>query len=184
MPGYNNATVDTDGPGVERHEAGQHISQLDLAISFHTRDAHDLASSKLDIDAVENSMPVSVEHRSVNAQHDWRRARWPTLCCTGRGKDRSGEAKGCGLIASQRYLAPHHCLRQRLLIETIGWAVIDNSTAPQDGDHVGGLADLVELVAHEGHRLTFTFNSYTEHLKELLGLLRRQHRSRLIEDHD
>jgi len=53
-----------------------------------------------------------------------------------------------------------------------------------NGDPVGGLEHLVELVAHQRHRPAFPAHALTEHLEQLLRFGRSQHGGRLIEDDD
>ena len=55
--------------------------------------------------------------------------------------------------------------------------------APQHGDAVGDLEHLVQLVADEDDRQALALEGL-EDPEELDGLLRRQHRGRLVEDED
>ena len=55
--------------------------------------------------------------------------------------------------------------------------------APQDGDPVGDLEHLVQLVADEDDRHALALEAL-EDPEELLRLLRREHRGRLVEDED
>ncbi len=59
----------------------------------------------------------------------------------------------------------------------------DDLAAPDDGDPVGDLEDLVQLVADEDDAVT-RVGQPPEDPEDLLGLLRRQDRRRLVEDED
>ena len=60
---------------------------------------------------------------------------------------------------------------------------LDQLPAAQDGDPVGDVEHLVELVGDEDHRLAARREA-ADHLEQLLGLLRREHCGRLVEDED
>ena len=60
----------------------------------------------------------------------------------------------------------------------------DDATTAQDRHDVGGVEDLVELVADEGDRLVLRRDGDAQHGEQLLGLERGEHRRRLVEDDD
>ena len=81
--------------------------------------------------------------------------------------------------------AVHACLGPEAGCIGIGRrATIDDGPLSHDGDVVGGVEDLVELVAHEGDRPTLLVDDAPERLEELFGLPRCQDRGRLVEHHD
>ena len=64
-----------------------------------------------------------------------------------------------------------------------GSALADDPAAPDDGDPVGDLQDLVELVADEDDAVALGGEA-PEDREDLLGLLGRQDGGRLVEDED
>ena len=87
-------------------------------------------------------------------------------------------------LVAQRHRPPDHRLGQRAGVGVVRRHRVDDATAAQDRDDVGGVEDLVELVADEGDRLALGRDGDTQHGEQLLGLLRGEHRRRLVEDDD
>ena len=96
--------------------------------------------------------------------------------------DRLGRM-GLAAIDDERHLAPDHQLGEVLLVGLGRDALADDLAAPDDRDPVGDLEDLVELVADEDDAVALGREA-PEDLEDLLGLLRRQDRGRLVEDED
>ena len=93
------------------------------------------------------------------------------------------EPEGECLVA-QRDRSPDHRLGQRAGVGVARGHRVDDPAAAQDRHDVGGVEDLVELVADEGHRLALGGDGDAQHGEQLLGLLRGEHRRRLVEDDD
>ena len=84
----------------------------------------------------------------------------------------------------QSHRAPHHRPGQGRGVGLDGQIPLYHPPVPHDRDPVGGPQDLVELVAHQGHRPLLALHPFGEHVEQLLGLGGRQHRGRLVEDDD
>ena len=87
-------------------------------------------------------------------------------------------------FAPQRDRAPDHRLGERPGVGVRRRHGVDDAAAAQDRDDVGGVEDLVELVADEGDGLALGGDGDAQHGEQLLGLLGREHRRRLVEDDD
>ena len=87
------------------------------------------------------------------------------------------------LLHPQQHLAPHHQAGEARLRGALGRQGLDQLAAAQDGDPVGDVEHLVQLVRDEDHRLAARREA-ADHLEELLRLLRREHGGRLVEDED
>ncbi len=72
---------------------------------------------------------------------------------------------------------------QVVLVGLPGQPLADHPATPDDGDPVGDLEDLVELVADEHDAVAFA-GEPAQDAEDLLGLLGRQHGGRLVEDED
>ena len=79
--------------------------------------------------------------------------------------------------------ASHHQLGEVGLIGLGRDPLAHHLASPDDRDPVRDLEDLVELVADEQDAVTFRGET-AQDLEDLLGLLRRQDRGRLVEDQD
>ncbi len=87
---------------------------------------------------------------------------------------------GGALVDLQDHLAPDHRvgeLRRRGLVGVEGR---DHFAAPHHRDAVGQTHDLAQLVGDENDRLVLALE-HSQHLEQLVGLGRRQHRRRLVE---
>ena len=87
------------------------------------------------------------------------------------------------LLDAQEHLAADHRARERRLGRALARHRLDLLAAPQDGDAVGDLEHLVQLVADEDDRLAVRLEA-ADDPEQLLRLLRRQHGGRLVEDED
>ena len=86
-------------------------------------------------------------------------------------------------IDRQRDLAADHQLGEVLLVRLGRDPLADDLAAPDDRDPVRDLEDLVQLVADEDDAVALGRQA-PQDLEDLLGLLRRQDRGRLVEDED
>src|SRR5436305_824188 len=84
---------------------------------------------------------------------------------------------------SQQHLPPDHHPRQRLLGRRLALHGVDLLAAPEHGDPVGDLEHFVQLVADEDDRGALG-SEHAHDLEQLLRLLRREHRCRLVQDED
>ena len=90
----------------------------------------------------------------------------------------------CGLLVdAKKDLASHHGLGQGLLGRACTRHGLDRLPATQHGDAIGDFEDLVQLVADEDDRLPVGLQTAND-LEELTGLLRSEHRGRLVEDEE
>ena len=87
------------------------------------------------------------------------------------------------LLHPQQHVAPDHQAREALLGGALGGHRVDLLAAPQHGHAVGDLQHLAELVADEDDRHAVVAQR-AQHLEQLAGLLRGQHRGRLVEHED
>ena len=109
----------------------------------------------------------------------------PRSSSTVRPSTGSSGSAGCAgaLVDAQQHLAADHQPRQALLGRARGGQRLDLLAAPQHGDPVGDLGHLVQLVADEDDRLPL-LGQAPDDREELVRLLRRQHRGRLVEHED
>src|SRR3954464_4167431 len=87
------------------------------------------------------------------------------------------------LVDAQQDLAADHEPRERLLGGALGGNRVDALAAPQHGDAVGDLEDLVELVRDEDDAGAVLLQRL-EDAEEVARLLGGEHRGRLVEDED
>ncbi len=87
------------------------------------------------------------------------------------------------LVHAQQHLAADHHAREPFLGRAFARDRVDLLPAAQDGDPVGDVEHLVQLVRDEDHRHALGDETF-EDLEQLDGLLRRQHGRGLVEDED
>ena len=90
---------------------------------------------------------------------------------------------GLAAIDRQGHLATDHQLGEVLLVGLGRDPLADDLAASDDRDPIGDLEDLVELVADEDDAVALGREA-AQDLEDLLGLLGRQDRGRLVEDED
>ena len=152
-------------PAFGDRRPGDRVDQLGLAVSVDARDADDLAGADLERDAAHLLDPAVVHDLQV-LDHEQRLA--------GLGGD---------LVDAQQYLPADHQPGEALLGRARRGQRVDLLPAPQDGDPVGDVGHLVQLVADEDDRLAL-LGEAADDREQLLRLLRRQNRRRLVEDED
>ena len=157
--------VDEDFAAAQRADAGERLEQLRLAVAGDAGDAEDLAFAQNEGDAVDPHDAAIVAHDEIaRLERDLARMRGP-------------------LVDLEDHLAPDHRvgeLRRRGLRGVEGR---DHLAAPHHRDAVGQAHDLAQLVGDEDDRLVLALQ-HAQHLEELIGLGRRQHRGRLVEHQD
>ena len=112
-------------------------------------------------------------------------ASWPRSSATRRSVDGQGRPAGMGFAAvdDQLDVAADHQRREVVLVGLGRDPRPDDLAAPDDRDPVGDLEDLVQLVADEDDRVALVGEALQD-VEDLLRLLRRQDRRRLVEDED
>jgi hypothetical protein len=146
-------------------QPGERVDQLALAVPVDAGDADDLAAPHLERDAAHGLEAAVVEHGQVlDVQERLARLRRPFL-------------------DPQQHLAPDHRAREPGLRPPLARDRLDELATAQDADPVGDLEHLVQLVADEDDRLPLR-RQLVDDLEQLLRLLRRQDRGRLVEDQD
>ena len=113
-----------------------------------------------------------------------------TLDCPGRrttwrpvtSSDRAGRMR-LAAVDRQLDLASDHQLGEVVLVRLGRDPLADDLAPPDDRDPVGDLEDLVELVADEDDAVALGGEAAQDR-EDLLGLLGRQDRGRLVEDED
>ena len=112
-------------------------------------------------------------------------ASWPRSSRDVQVRDRRARLRRVrfATIDDELHVAADHQRREVVLVGLRRNARADDLASPDDGDPVGDLEDLVELVADEDDRVALGGEA-PEDLEDLLGLLRRQDGGRLVEDED
>ena len=155
-------SVDEHGAVVGLAQAHDRLDQLALTVGVHAGDADDLARAHVEGDAAHGGQPAVVTGREAG--------------------DLQQRLAGLvvGLLDAQQHVAPDHQRRQRALGRALGGDGVDHLAAPQDGHAVGDVEHLVELVGDEDDRRAL-LGQRAQDLEQVLGLLRGQHRGRLVE---
>ncbi len=181
-PRRDGDAIDLDAALVEVEEAAEHVGELGLSVALDAGDTDDLAGVDLEREPIEH--PPSVQRRDGIGD--------PQRRCGHRCRRGDRFDRGCRLLddpegerlVAQRHRPTDHRLGQRAGVGVVRGHRPDDATAAQDRHDVGGVEDLVELVADEGDRLVLRRDGHPEHGEQLLGLERGEHRRRLVEDDD
>ena len=153
-------------PLTQRADAGERLEKLGLAVAGDAGDAEDLALA---------------QHERTRR----RRAATPRSSRTTRLRASSAIAPGCAGPFSIFRMT----LRPTIASASSGGEVLrgvegrDHLAAPHDRHAVGQAHDLAQLVGDEDDRLVLALE-HAQHLEQLVGLGRRQHRGRLVEHQD
>ena len=147
--------------------AGQHLDQLALAVAGDAGDADDLAGADRERDVMHGDGAGVVERADLAAS-------------SSRGL--------AGFAGARRLhgqlLGADHGARHRVRREFGDLAGAGELAAAQDRDVVGEGHDLAELVRdHQDGQLALD-DHVAEHAEHLVGLRRRQHRGRLVQDQE
>ncbi len=157
------AALEHDAPIAGPAHAGERFDELGLAVSVDAGDAQDLALPQGEGHAPHGIEAAVVAHPEVvDLQDDLARR------------------AGCPLDLQQD-LAPDHELGQAALRGLAPRQRPDALAAPQHGDAVGHLEDLVELVGDHDHGRA-ALAQLVQHAEQLPRLLRREHGGGLVED--
>src|SRR6266851_5239618 len=145
--------------------ARQHLHQFALPVALYARNPEDLPLSKLERDAAQGGdASVGVRGQVLDAKRD-------------------GPRRRRFLVHPQQHRATDHHRGDLLLVGLLGDQVTHHLAAAHDGDAVGDVQDLLELVADEDDGLT-VLDQAAKHSKQLDGLLWREHPGGLVEDED
>ncbi len=156
-------TLDVDRAAAGRPEPRDRLCELALAVPRDPRDPHDFAAAHLEAQAADGVDAAVALHREV--AHDQPRV---TAAVPG------------GRLLRRQLVADHH----------LGEAVVrdlgrhhrpDLAPVPEHCDPVRELEDLADLVGDEDEAPAVG-DHLPEHGEEIVDLLRRQHRGRLVED--
>ena len=157
-------------PGGESAEAGENFAELALAIARNAGDAENLAGMEVEIDVLQSRDAALVAAGHAPQRQD-RRLR--------RGRRRATLL----MIVAKDDFSPDHQPRQHAMIAIDRVLGRDLLPTAEDGDAIGDLENLVELVADEDDGVA-AGAKVAERVKKLLRLGRGQHRGRLVEDQD
>ncbi len=159
------AAVELDAAGNRPANAGDRLDQLRLAVAGDTGDADDLAGAHVEGDVVDHGDAARIPDRQV----------------LDRQLDRGGV--GLALLDAQQHAAADHQLGQFLDRGLRGLARRHHRALPHHRDIVGDRHDLAQLVGDEDDGLAL-FLELLEDAEQMIGLGRRQHAGRLVEDQD
>ena len=155
-----------DGSAGERFQTAQAVDELRLAVAVDTGDADDLARADIQADVVDRVVLVELgsDAHILNVKYH----------IAGFGRV---------LFDLQLHRAAHHHVGQGLLVGVAGVHRADVAALAENGNAVGHLHDLVELVGNEEDALPLG-GEILHDLHQLVDLLRGQHRSGLVKDQD
>ena len=145
-------------PGLEPEER---LGELGLAVALHAGDGEDLAAAHVEADVVDDEVPDRVDDGEA-LDHECGLAELRLLLL-------HGELDGA---------ADHE--RRELGVRGGGRGLADDLAEADDGDAVGDLAHLAQLVRDE-HDRGAALLELAHDAHELVGLLRGEHRGRLVE---
>ncbi len=143
---------------------GQHLDQLALAVAGDAGDADDLAGAHREREVAHRRLAAIVE-RCEMADVEPRLAE---IVDARRGR--------------RQLLGADHAARHVVRGEIGDLAVGREAAAAQDGHLVGKGHHLAEFVGDHQHRDLAAIGQPAQQAQHLVGLLRRQHRGRLVED--
>ena len=165
MAGIDQPATHRQPAAGRRADARQHLQQLGLAVARDAGDADDLAGPQFQPDIVEQPYAARVDQGQVLGlqQHFARLLR--------------------RLVELHQHLAADHQLGQLLGVGLRRAAVGHDLALAHDIDTVGGGHDLAQLVGDQHDRDAARLQRRQD-AEQLVGLLRRQHGARLVEDQD
>ncbi len=146
-----------------RPQTGQRLDELALAIALHPGHAENLARAHFQTQTLDGQMLAVVAHlHVVDGQH------------------RPGRV-GVFFLHLEDDLAADHEFGQTGLGRGLGVGRAGHTTAAQDGDTVGHGQYFLQLMSDEDDRHA-AIGQFAHDAEQFIGLLRRQHGRRLIED--
>ena len=148
-----------------RHSDDDGLHELVLAVARDPGHAEDLAGADLEAHAPDGLLSTVVVHVQVlDAQLH-------------------GAEDGFTAVGDELDVSADHQLREVVLIRLAREPRADDAAAPDDGDPVGDLQHLIQLVADEQNAVALVREA-PEHREDLLGLLGGQDSGWLVEDQD
>ena len=157
--------VEHDPAGHGAADAGDRLDQLGLAVAGDAGDADDLAGAHVEGDVVDHGDAARILDRQV----------------LHRKLDRAG--MGLALLDAQQHAAADHQLGELLDGGLRGLARRHHRALAHDRHVVGDRHDLAQLVGDQHDRLALLLE-LLEDAEQVVGLGRRQHAGRLVEDQD
>src|SRR5512145_2593751 len=147
----------------DRANSGERLEQLRLSVSRDTGDADDFARPHGEADILDQPHAGRiVDLQAVDLEY--RRA-----------------GLGRRLVDAQQYLAADHQLGERFLRAVRCPQVGDDLATAHYRDGIGDIENLPEFVGDENDRLALGAERAKD-AEEMIGLLRREHASRLVQD--
>ena len=159
------ASLDADRAGRVRPQTGDRLGQLALAVAGDAGDGRDLARTNGERDAADRgcTAPVAVDPQTVDLEH------------------RGAALRGPPLPGDRLDLASDHQRGERMWSRVGRLDGRDRLARTQHGDAVRDRLHLVELVRDEDDRPAFG-RDLAERDEQRIGLLRREHCRRLVEN--
>ncbi len=156
---------DSEVPACRRHDPGQHIQQLRLAVARHPGDADDLALAQRHADLLQLVDPGRIRQAQI-------------LNIKNR---RAGPCRR--VVDLEQHLAPDHQLGQFGRRGVRRLQMGDHLAAAHHRHIIGDRHDLLELVGDQQNGDALLAKR-AQDIEQLLGFLRRQDTCRLVEDQD
>ena len=150
-------------PAGDLVEAGEAADELRLAVAVYAGDADNLAAAHVEADAAHRVALVQVA-RHLQAAH----------------LEHGVRGLGRALVDDELDGASDHHVRELLLVRVLRVDRADALAAAEDGDAVGDLHNLIELVRDEEDALALA-GELAHRRHELLNLLRGEDGGRLVE---
>ena len=145
--------------------ARDRLDQFRLAVAGNARDADDLAAAHIEGNVVDHGDAARILHRQVVDREFYRAG----FCFT--------------FLDAQQHATPDHQLCELLDRRLRRLAGRHHRTLAHDRHRVGDRHDFAQLVRDENDRLALILE-LLEDTEEVVGLGRRQHAGRLVEDQD
>ena len=159
------ATVQRDRPALGRAHPAERLDELALAVALDAGDADDLTGAHLQVEAGDGPvLAVVVDLEAGDVEHDV-------------------AGVGLALVDLQHDAAPDHQVGQPGAVGLRRRGGADELAAAQHGDGVADGDRLAQLVGDEDDRRT-GLGQVAHDLEQLVGLARREHGRRLVEDQD
>ncbi len=144
----------------------QHLDQLALSVARHAGHADDFAGLDLEVEPLDHRLAIVV------------------VGLDGGDLDARVTGRARSLRRRRDFLAADHHPRHLVGAELLGIARAGEPPAPQHRDLVGEGHHLAELVGDHQDRVLAGMGHVAQHAENLVGLLRREHRGRLVENQE